>query len=79
MRYPEEPHILVGGVLVHVGAVSMLSDLMASGHTVALDPDGWGVTVEPLDDLHENTLFCLDAFQEDLALLLRCGDAMRIH
>ena len=79
MRYPEEPHVLVGGELVHVGAVSMFRDLTASGHTVALDADGWGVTVDPLDDLHENALILLDAFQEDLALLLRCGDAARIH
>jgi hypothetical protein len=79
MRYPEEPHTLIGGVLVHVGAVSLLHDLLASGHDVALDPDD-GVTVEPLNDLDENTLHVLEAFQEDLALLLNVGGARRtIH
>lgn len=52
MRYPEEPHRLIGGVPVHEGAISMLIDLLTSGHTVTLDEDG-RLVVDPLDDLHE--------------------------
>ena len=48
------------GVLVHVGAISMLRDLVATGHSVMLDEDG-EVTVEPLEDLPENTLFVFEA------------------
>jgi hypothetical protein len=76
MRYPEEPHTLIGGVAVHVGAVSLLRELVASGHRVTVDDD-IGVMVEPLDDLD-------DAFQEEgqflihsLRLLLRPRSLMR--
>ena len=75
MRYPEEPHTVIGGVAVHVGAVSLLRDLVATGHTVTLDAD-LGVLVEPLDDLHENTLNTLEAFEEDLEILLQVGGAV---
>jgi hypothetical protein len=71
MRYPEEPHVLVGRTLIHSGAVSLLQDLLASGHDVAL-VDG-ELRVEPLEDLHENTLYVIDALDEDLMLLLTAG------
>ena len=72
MRYPDEPHTIVAGVPVHVGAVSLLADLLASGHAVALDDDG-GLTVDPLDDLHEHTLHILESLEEDLVILLTAG------
>ena len=73
MRYPSEPHTVIGGVPVHVGAVSLLADLQASGHTVTLDADGGGLTVEGVEDLHEHTAYLLDAFEEDLVILLTAG------
>jgi hypothetical protein len=71
MRYPDEPHMLVGGVLIHLGAVSIVRTLVASGHSVALTPEG--VVVEPVDDLPEDTAFLLEALEEDLVLLLAAG------
>jgi hypothetical protein len=71
MRYPEEPHVLVGGVPIHVGAVSMLQTLVASGHRVTLDAAGV-VVVEPFD-VPDDVAFLLDALDEDLAILLAAG------
>jgi hypothetical protein len=83
MRYPEEPHTLIGGVAVHVGAVSLLRELVASGHRVTVDDD-IGVMVEPLDDLDEDVVYLDDAFEEEgqflihsLRLLLRPRSLMR--
>lgn len=70
MRYPEEPHTLVDGVAVHVGAVWLLKHLQASGHRVAL-ADG-AIVVEP-DDLPEETAALLEALDEDLTILLGAG------
>ena len=78
MRYPNEPHILIGGVLVHSGAVWMLEHLRASGHVVALDDHG-EVTVQPDDDLPEDTAYLLEAFEDDLAILLTAGGGPTIH
>ena len=75
MRYPDEPHVLIAGVRVHVGAVAMLQSLTASGHAVALDAEGV-VVVEPFDVL-EDTAYLLDALAEDLAILLALGGETR--
>jgi hypothetical protein len=72
MRYPDEPHTVINGVAIHVGAVDLLARLCARGHTVALDEDG-RVTVDRVEDLPDDTQFLLDALDEDLAILLRAG------
>jgi hypothetical protein len=61
---------------VHAGAVSMLQHLASTGHAVTLE-DGV-VSVEPLDDLSEEQLYLLEAFEEDLALLL-AGGGLTVH
>ena len=78
MRFPDEPHVLIRGVLIHVGAVSMLDDLRASGHTVTVDDDE--LVVEPLDDLNETVKYlALEAFAEDIALLLGMEAPATVH
>ena len=72
MRYPDEPHAFVGGVLIHIGAVDMLESLRASGHTVCV-PDDDTLTTDGLDDLHEDMQHVIDALEEDLVLLLSLG------
>ena len=72
MRYPDEPHVLIGSTLVHAGAVSMLRDLVATNR-VTLDDDGDGVTVDPLDDLHQDVFFARQLRRSDLTILLRSG------
>lgn len=77
MRYPEEPHVIVRpGVMVNLGAISMLEHLRASGHCVAL-VDGV-LSVEPLADLREDTLCAIEALEEDLTILLAAG-GLTVH
>ena len=73
MRYPGEPHVATGGIWVHSSAVSILECLHETGHRVTLDDDR--VIVEPLEDLHEDTVLLLDALSEHLAILLSVGGA----
>ena len=73
MRYPDEPHTLVGGVLVHQGAISMVEHLRASGHRVELVDGSVNIEPEPLE-LDETAQYMLDAFSEDIAILLGAGN-----
>ena len=72
MRHPDEPHTVIRGVAVHVGAVDLLVRPAARGHTVALDEDGQ-VIVDRVEDLPEDVQHLVDALGEDLAILLRVG------
>jgi hypothetical protein len=72
MRYPDEPHMLVGSVLVHQGAVSLLDHLRARGHAVEVDAAG-DLVVDGVETLPDDTKYVLEAFTEDLTILLTAG------
>jgi hypothetical protein len=78
MRYPEEPHTLIGGTPIHLGAVDLLDALLMSGHRVTVAADGGAVNVDPCHDLHPNHRWALEAFAEDLLILLSLG-ATTVH
>ena len=63
----------IGGIWVHSGVVSILECLHQTGHRVTLDDVR--VIVEPREDLHEDTVFSLDALSEHLTIVLSVGGA----
>jgi hypothetical protein len=73
VRFPAERHLyrLVGGALVHSGAIWALDSLLATGHRVELTDDG--LSVEPTEDLTDGQGWSLETFEEDLVILLRAG------